>query len=203
MRARHFAATGLLALALGLGAAGPAAANPVIIEPDPVSPGGQFAVFDGGNCDSAGGQAVFRSHEQGATAGQDIPSVKLGSLRGLMGAMAQVPEHARPGVYDVTIQCTTVSKSQVTSTLTVHDSGHPDHQPQPDQQPQPDHQPPAHSEQPGGPAGPGGPGPQGPTHAGLGGSTGPNVPETVAGATLLATAGAACYHQLRRRRSSS
>jgi hypothetical protein len=46
-------------------------------------------------------------------------------------------------------------------------------------------------------------GPKGPTHAGLGGSTGPNVPETLAGITLLGTAGAATVHHLRRRRRAS
>ncbi|MCX4748745.1 hypothetical protein OG455_25060 [Kitasatospora sp. NBC_01287] len=206
MRARHFAATGLLALALGLSGAGPAAAaNPVIIEPDPVTPGSQFAVFDGGNCDSAGGQAVFHSREGQGSPGEDIPTVKLGSLRGLMGAMATVPERARPGVYDVTIQCTTVTKTQVTSTFTVHQPGHQDQQTQPQQQTQPEHQTqPDHQQsgRPEQPGQPGEPGPKGPTHAGLGGSADPDVPETVAGATLLATAGAAAYHQLRGRRSS-
>ncbi|WP_035848785.1 hypothetical protein [Kitasatospora azatica] len=205
MSARHFLATGLLALALGLAGAGPAAANPVIIEPDPVSPGSQFAVFDGGNCDSAGGQAIFRSREHsgsgssGSSAVEDIPAVKLGSLRGLVGAIATVPEHARPGVYDVTVQCTTVTRSQVTTTFTVH--GNPAKSSQP-----------AHEEsgRPGG-SGPGGPGgggpagpvePKGPTHAGLGGSTGPNIPETLAGVLLLGTATAAVVHHHRRRRSS-
>ncbi|MFF7636576.1 hypothetical protein ACFZB9_26010 [Kitasatospora sp. NPDC008050] len=214
MRARHFAATGLLALAAGLGCAGTAAAaNPVIIEPDPVSPGGQFAVFDGGNCDSAGGQAVFRSHEQGGSDGQDIPAVKLGSLRGLMGAMATVPEHARPGVYDVTIKCTTVSRSQVTTTLTVHDSSAKPGQSAPGSSgagpsaswPSAPTDRPGREDQPpsSGHYGQGGEtGPKGTTHAGLGGSTGPNTPETLAGVTLLATAGAATFHQYRRRRSS-
>ncbi|GAA1984425.1 hypothetical protein [Kitasatospora viridis] len=186
MRARHFAATGLLALAAGLAAAGTAAANPVIIEPDPVSPGSQFTVLDGGNCDSAGGTAVFRSREhaqddqngQNGQNGQaeDIPQAKLGSLRGLVGAVVTVPEHARPGVYDVTVKCTTVTKSEVTTTITVHgDPGRPDHT-------QPT-------------------GPTGPSHAGLGGSIGPNLPETAAGLTLLGTSAAAVLHH-RRRRSS-
>ncbi|WP_327067154.1 hypothetical protein OG500_14880 [Kitasatospora sp. NBC_01250] len=212
MRARHFAATGLLALAVGLGCAGTAAANPVIIEPDPVTPGSQFAVFDGGNCDGAGGQAVFRSREQGGSDGQDIPAVKLGSLRGLTGAMATVPEHARPGVYDVTIKCTTVTKSQVTTTFTVHDSSAKPGQSgsgpgagsaAPGSSAQSDR--PGHEDQSGssGHYGqPGETGPKGTSHAGLGGSTGPNTPETLAGVTLLATAGAATFQQYRRRRSS-
>ncbi|MFE9428077.1 hypothetical protein ACFYNO_34560 [Kitasatospora sp. NPDC006697] len=179
MRARHFAATGLLVLAAGLAAAGPAAANPVIIEPDPVTPGSQFTVLDGGNCDSAGGTAVFRSREHAQD--EDIPQVRLGSLRGLVGAVATVPEHARPGVYDVTVKCTTVTKSEVTTTFTVHGDagGKPEH------------------EQPGGPSAPSGP--SGPSHAGLGGSVGPNLPETLAGVTLLGTAAAAVVHHRRRR----
>ncbi|PYC84419.1 hypothetical protein C7C46_08015 [Streptomyces tateyamensis] len=176
MRARHFAAGSLLALALGLAAAAPAAANPVVIEPDPVTPGSQFAVFDGGNCDSAGGTATFRSREQGGGT-EDIPAVKLGSLRGLVGAIATVPEHARPGVYDVTVQCTTVTKSQVTTTFTVHgDPGRGDH------------------EEAGHLA------PQGPSHAGLGGGSGVDLPEALAGVTLLGTATAAVVHHHRRRR---
>jgi hypothetical protein len=184
MRARHFVASGLLALGLGLAAAGQAAANPVIIEPDPVSPGSQFAVFDGGNCDSAGGTAVFHPREHTDAAGtEDIPAVKLGSLRGLVGAIATVPEHARPGVYDVTVQCTTVTRSQVTTTFTVHgDPGRPAHQ-----------EPAAASEHPA---------PKGPSHAGLGGSTGPNLPETLAGVLLLGTATAAVVHHHRRRRDA-
>ncbi|MGF1431149.1 hypothetical protein [Kitasatospora sp. LaBMicrA B282] len=204
MRARHLAAAGLLALALGASAAGPAAAaNPVVIEPDPVTLGGQFAVFDGGNCDNAGGQASFHAHDQGA--GDEIPTTRLGSLRGLMGAMVTVPEHARSGVYDVTITCTTTSKKEVTTSFTVHDPGKPDQQTspgRPDQPGRPDDQPgrPDQSGHPGEPGEPGGP--QGPTHAGLGGSTRPDLPETAAGLTLLATAGAVGVHRLRRRGSS-
>ncbi|MFE0460971.1 hypothetical protein ACFW1A_17145 [Kitasatospora sp. NPDC058965] len=175
MRARHFAAGALLALAVGLAGAGPAAANPVVIEPDPVTPGSQFAVFDGGNCDSAGGTATFRSREHAD--GDDIPAVKLGSLRGLVGAIATVPEHARPGVYDVTVECTTVTRSRVATTFTVHgDPGRGDHEEA------------GHLT------------PQGPSHAGLGGSTGVDLPETLAGITLLGTATAAVVHHHRRRR---
>ncbi|MGC0316315.1 hypothetical protein [Kitasatospora acidiphila] len=186
MRARHFAATGLLALAAGLAAAAPAAANPVVIEPDPVSPGGRFTLFDGGNCDSAGGQATFKAREQadGASTGpaEDIPAVKLGALRGLVGAVATVPEHARPGVYDVTITCTTATKHKVITTITVHGGtpGRGDHQEHGDPSDRPS-------------------GPSGASHAGLGGSTGPNVPEALAGVTLLGTAAAAVAHHRRRR----
>jgi hypothetical protein len=181
MRARHFAATGLLGLAAVLAAAGPAAANPVIIEPDPVSPGDHFTLFDGGNCDSAGGLATFKARPQGGggsgQAAGEIPAVKLGALRGLVGAVATVPEHARPGVYDVTITCTKSTKTKVTTTLTVHDDAA------------------GHSE----PSGTRPSGPTGPSHAGLGGSTGPNTTETLAGVALLGTATAVVLRRRHRR----
>ncbi|MCC9308536.1 hypothetical protein LN042_15825 [Kitasatospora sp. RB6PN24] len=185
MRVRHFAATGLLALVAGLAAAVPAAADPVIIEPDPVSPGGRFTLFDGGNCDQAGGLATFKARGQadGTATGsaRDIPAVGLGSLHGLVGAVATVPEHARPGVYDVTVTCATAARRGATTTITVRGGatshgGHQEHR--------------APSGRPSGPSGP--------SHAGLGGSAGPNVPEALAGVILLGTAAAAVAHNRRR-----
>ncbi|GAA1242817.1 hypothetical protein GCM10009665_37030 [Kitasatospora nipponensis] len=224
MRARHLAGAGALTAALALALAGPALANPVVIEPDPVTPGGQFTVLDGGNCDSAGGTATFRSREHD---GEDIPAVRLGSLRGLVGAVATVPERARPGTYEVSIQCTTVTKSQVTTTLTVYGDAKPDAKgaakpdatgdakgdakPDAKGDPKPDAKGDGHggakpSAQPAASSAPAvqlptAVGPQGPSHAGLGGSTGPNTPETLAGITLLGTAAAATVHHLRRRRT--
>ncbi len=175
MRARHLSTVAGLLGAGVLALAGPAfAGSPVVIEPDPVSPGSQFTIFDGGNCDSSGGTATFKSREH---QGEDIPAVKLASLRGLMGAVTTIPEHARPGVYEVSIQCTSVTHTEVTATFTVHPG---------------DSKPDTRPDDPSGP--------KGPTHAGLGGSTGPNLPETLAGATLLTTAAAATVHHLRRRR---
>ncbi|MDH6135267.1 hypothetical protein P3T37_004677 [Kitasatospora sp. MAA4] len=190
MRARHFAAGGVLAVAAVLGAATAAATSasasagsPVVIQPDAVTPGSQFTVLDGGNCDSSGGVASFTSREHD---GEDIPSVQLGSLRGLVGAVATVPESARPGVYQVSVQCKSVTETQtqLTASFTVSPSG--------TTKPEGGAKPEAGADE----------GPKGPTHAGLGGSTGPNVPETLAGATLLTTAAAATVLHLRHRRTS-
>ncbi len=184
-------------MAAVLGAATSAsAASPVVIQPDAVTPGSQFTVLDGGNCDSSGGVASFSSREHD---GEDIPAVQLGSLRGLVGAVATVPEGARPGVYQVSVQCRTVTETQtqLTASFTVTPSGSSAAKPGGKPDGKSDTKPDA--------AGPeaGGEGPKGPTHAGLGGSTGPNVPETLAGATLLTTAAAATVLHLRHRRRPS
>ncbi|MDH6110745.1 hypothetical protein P3T36_003114 [Kitasatospora sp. MAP12-15] len=211
MRARHFVGGGVLAVAAALGAAtaASAAGNPVVIQPNAVTPGSQFTVFDGGNCDSSGGTARFSSREH---AGEDIPAVQLGSLRGLVGAVATVPEQARPGVYQVSIQCKTVTESQLTATFTVSPSGKPDGKSDSKSDGKPDGTSDGRPELPGGSGSSGSSGgaqsgefgePKGPTHAGLGGSTGPNLPETLAGATLLTTAAAATVLHLRHRRGSA
>lgn len=216
MRARHFVGGGVLAVAAALGAAtaATAAGNPVVIQPEAVTPGSQFTVFDGGNCDGSGGTASFSSREH---EGEDIPSVRLGSLRGLVGAVATVPEQARPGVYQVSIQCKTVTESQLTATFTVNPSGKSDGKGDGKGDGKSDGKGggkpavPTGSSGSVGSGGPGGPQPEpgelgepkGPTHAGLGGSTGPNLPETLAGATLLTTAAAATVLHLRHRRGSA
>jgi hypothetical protein len=275
MRARHFLAGGILAAAASLGAAGPAfAAGPVVVEPDPISPGGQFAIFDGGGCNSPDGVAGF--HAKGGGGG-DLPSVRLASLHNLLGGFGTVPKGARPGTYEVTIKCAKGREKALTGSLTVqrddsghgdhgsggygggdqgktdqgktdqgktdqgkgdpgkgdqgrgdqgrgdHGSGSDDHGKSGDQGKSDDH---GKGDQGkggdrGGDQGKGGDhgkgdqgkgdqgkgdqrgGPHGASHAGLGGSTAPNLPETLAGATLLTTATAVAYVKLRRRRRTS
>ncbi len=107
MHIRHFlrcAATAGTVLAsaslLGSGtgaAAAPADGHKVIIEPDPVAPGGEFSVFDGGNCPGETGVATFD--------GAGIPEMKLSMLRNQVGGTGRVPETTPPGTYTVTLVC--------------------------------------------------------------------------------------------------
>ncbi|MFI9104436.1 hypothetical protein ACIGXA_28370 [Streptomyces fildesensis] len=93
-------------------------ANPVIVQPDPVAPGGQFSVFDGGNCTGTSGVATFRS----ASGGSAIPSVNLSSLSNQVGGVGTVPEGTEPGQYEVSVSCqngSTGKKGPFTGTLTV------------------------------------------------------------------------------------
>ncbi|MEU9114616.1 hypothetical protein AB0D04_23195 [Streptomyces sp. NPDC048483] len=71
--------------------------NPVIVQPDPVAPGGEFSVFDGGNCTGGTGAATF--------GGTDIPKLKLSMLRNQVGGTATVPPGTEPGEYTVTVTC--------------------------------------------------------------------------------------------------
>ncbi|MCM2419522.1 hypothetical protein [Streptomyces sp. RKAG293] len=93
-------------------------ANPVIVQPDPVAPGGQFSVFDGGNCSGTSGVATFRS----ASGGSAIPSVNLSTLSNQVGGVGTVPEGTEPGQYEVSVSCqkaTTGKQGPFTGTLTV------------------------------------------------------------------------------------
>lgn len=107
MHIRHFlrcaaAAGTVLASASLLGpgtgaVAAPADGHKVIIEPDPVAPGGEFSVFDGGNCPGETGVATFD--------GAGIPEMKLSTLRNQVGGTGRVPETTPPGTYTVTLVC--------------------------------------------------------------------------------------------------
>jgi hypothetical protein len=118
---RAAAATVIGAAALaGLGTAGAAHAagpNPVIIQPNPVAPGGTISVFDGGNCDfPATGTATFQT-----SGSVSIPSITLGPLQNMIGGQGQIPANVPPGSYQVSVSCTTASGSEgpFTGTLTV------------------------------------------------------------------------------------
>ncbi|TBO57684.1 hypothetical protein EYS09_21475 [Streptomyces kasugaensis] len=67
-------------------------AHSVTVRPDPVAPGGSFAVFDGGSCP---GEAVF--------GGAEIPKPALSPLRNQAGGTGTVPESTGPGAYTVTL----------------------------------------------------------------------------------------------------
>lgn len=86
-------------------AAQPASAtgsNSIIIQPNPVSPGGTISVFDGGNCDSSStGIVTFQSDD----GGRDIPPITIGPLRNMVGGTGQVPSWTRPGNYEVSLTC--------------------------------------------------------------------------------------------------
>ncbi|WP_405978190.1 hypothetical protein [Streptomyces sp. NBC_00158] len=103
MRTSSILTGGALVLAAGFGLAGPAAAasNPVVIQPNPVAPGGQFSVFDGGNCKGKEGLATFKT---GST-GSDIPTVKLATLKNEVGGVGTVPANTKPGSYEVSVVC--------------------------------------------------------------------------------------------------
>lgn len=103
MRTSSILTGGALVLAAGFGLAAPAsaAANPVVIQPNPVAPGGQFSVFDGGNCKGKEGLATFKT---GAT-GSDIPTVKLATLKNEVGGVGTVPASTKPGAYEVSVVC--------------------------------------------------------------------------------------------------
>lgn len=86
-------------------AAGPAAAavpNPIIIQPNPVAPGGTISVFDGGNCDfPSTGTVTFQT---GSSPG--IPVITIGPLQNMIGGTGQIPADVRPGNYQVSLSCT-------------------------------------------------------------------------------------------------
>ncbi|MFF2925235.1 hypothetical protein ACFVTP_22965 [Streptomyces celluloflavus] len=70
-------------------------AHSVTVRPDPVAPGGRFAVFDGGSCPGEAGEAVF--------GGAEIPKPALSPLRNQAGGTGTVPESTGPGAYTVTL----------------------------------------------------------------------------------------------------
>lgn len=107
------------AIALGgsvlatLCAAGPALAsgggggvnNSIIIQPNPVAPGGTISVFDGGNCDyPSTGTVTFQT---GSVPG--IPAITIGPLKSMIGGTGQVPKNIAPGSYQVTLICSSDS----------------------------------------------------------------------------------------------
>lgn len=95
-----------------------AGANPVIIQPNPVAPGGTISVFDGGNCDfPSTGTVTFQ-----ASGGVGIPSISLSPLQNMIGGQGQIPASVAPGSYQVSVTCTTPggrNEGPFTGTLTV------------------------------------------------------------------------------------
>jgi len=87
-------------------AAGPAAGavpNPIIIQPNPVAPGGTISVFDGGNCDfPSTGTVTFQTG-----GGVGIPVITIGPLQNMIGGTGQVPANVAPGNYQVSLSCKT------------------------------------------------------------------------------------------------
>ncbi|MEV0369808.1 hypothetical protein AB0I10_08275 [Streptomyces sp. NPDC050636] len=69
----------------------------VIIQPDAVAPGGDFSVFDGGNCTGESGEASFE--------GGSIPTLPLSMLNNQVGGTGTVPQTTKPGTYKVTVTC--------------------------------------------------------------------------------------------------
>ncbi|HET9172542.1 MAG TPA: hypothetical protein VFN97_24165 [Actinospica sp.] len=107
----------LLAAACAAGPATAAAPNPIIIQPNPVAPGGTISVFDGGNCDfPSTGTVTFQ------TSGASIPSISISPLQNMIGGVGAVPAGVTPGSYQVSLTCTnSAGKAQgpFTGTLTV------------------------------------------------------------------------------------
>ncbi|MFF9479061.1 hypothetical protein [Streptomyces sp. NPDC014733] len=98
---RHAPATGALAASLALTGAGPVLAagdaHRAVVQPDPVAPGEEFSVSDGGNCPGESGEATFD--------GAGIPTMKLSTLRDQVGGTGRVPDSVEPGSYKVTVVC--------------------------------------------------------------------------------------------------
>lgn len=90
--------------------AGPAVdtSQTVVVEPDPVAPGGAFSVHDGGTCSGDSAQATFD--------GADIPSIQLASRNDRMGGSAILPEGTAPGSYQITITCGGASGARQSAT---------------------------------------------------------------------------------------
>ncbi|MGW5937323.1 hypothetical protein ACWIG3_28280 [Streptomyces celluloflavus] len=95
--ARALRGAGAAVSAGGRGADASGDAHPVTVRPDPVAPGGSFAVFDGGSCPGEAGEAVFD--------GAEIPKPALPPLRKQAGGTGTVPESTGPGAYTVTLRC--------------------------------------------------------------------------------------------------
>ncbi|MFI9049025.1 hypothetical protein [Streptomyces sp. NPDC053427] len=98
---RHPLVAGAATASLALCGSGVATAaddaDAVVVQPDPVAPGGEFSVFDGGNCTGETGEATFE--------GADIPKLKLSMLRNQVGGTGTVPRSVKPGRYTVTLTC--------------------------------------------------------------------------------------------------
>jgi hypothetical protein len=102
--------------------AGPAvagSANAIIVQPNPVAPGGNISVFDGGSCDfPSTGTVTF----QGPTGGAAIPAISIDPLQNMIGGTGQIPANATPGSYQVSLTCKTVTgktEGPFTGTLVV------------------------------------------------------------------------------------
>lgn len=99
------------ALLASFGTAGPAGAavpNPIIIQPNPVAPGGTISVFDGGNCDyPSTGTVTFQTGS-----GPGIPVITIGPLQNMIGGTGQVPANVPPGNYQVSLSCTTSNEEK-------------------------------------------------------------------------------------------
>ncbi|MBR7835122.1 hypothetical protein KDL01_17745 [Actinospica durhamensis] len=96
------------ALASGGGGSG-GVNNSIIIQPNPVAPGGNISVFDGGNCDfPSTGTVTFQTNSV-----PGIPAITIGPLKSMIGGTGQVPKNIAPGSYQVTLICTSsIGKKQ-------------------------------------------------------------------------------------------
>ncbi|UGY92481.1 hypothetical protein [Streptomyces gobiensis] len=115
MRIHTLAAAGALSTVIALGTATPAVAgSDIIIQPNPVAPGGDFSVFDGGNCTTDTGRATFKPPEGGV----GLPDVEMGMLANMVGGTGKVPTDAKPGQYEVSVTCGTEGPFLGTLTVT-------------------------------------------------------------------------------------
>ncbi|MFF3766470.1 hypothetical protein ACFYYR_20640 [Streptomyces sp. NPDC001922] len=104
MRPRRLLLGGVLAAATALGSSGaahPAGAGPVVVEPATAVAGSLVSVFDGGNCRGSGGLVTFRRGDAPAR----IPSLRLTPLRDRVGGATTVPLRTRPGTYTASLMC--------------------------------------------------------------------------------------------------
>ncbi|WP_340559531.1 hypothetical protein [Streptomyces sp. GSL17-111] len=73
----------------------------VVVQPTRVAPGGDFSVFDGGNCAAETGTASFVPPPGGTR----LPDLRLEPLSNMIGAVSALPKDAEPGYYKVTVEC--------------------------------------------------------------------------------------------------
>ncbi len=90
------------ALASDGGGGGDGVNSSIIIQPNPVAPGGTISVFDGGNCDyPSTGTVTFQTNSV-----PGIPAITIGPLKSMIGGTGQVPKNIAPGSYQVSLSCT-------------------------------------------------------------------------------------------------
>jgi hypothetical protein len=91
-----------LAALCAAGSAAAAVPNPIIIQPNPVAPGGTITVLDGGNCDfPSTGTVTFQTD-----GGPGIPVITIGPMQNMIGGTGTVPANVPPGNYQVSLTCT-------------------------------------------------------------------------------------------------
>ncbi|MEE1930165.1 hypothetical protein V1J52_18565 [Streptomyces sp. TRM 70351] len=83
------------------GGTGAARGRGVLVQPQEIAPGGEFSVFDGGNCTKEKGTASFTAPPGGTR----LPDLGLGPLSNMVGGTGTLPRDTEPGNYRVSVTC--------------------------------------------------------------------------------------------------